>query len=76
MWIAPGISFFSWVVHPLQSEVVEPYPVRCVWFPSRLSIVSRILSRNQWPAVLNIFFPDSILLSLLVTAIDAFFLTS
>jgi hypothetical protein len=34
--ITPKFSFFRLVTSPLQQGVVESYPVRGVWFPSRL----------------------------------------
>jgi hypothetical protein len=33
-----GLALFRWVTPPLQPRVVGPYPIRDVWFPSRLSL--------------------------------------
>jgi hypothetical protein len=33
-----GPVLFRFVVPPLQSEVVGPYPVWCAWFPSHLPL--------------------------------------
>jgi hypothetical protein len=39
MVLLPGLVLFKLVVLPLQPGVVRPYPVRGVWFPSRLLLM-------------------------------------